>query len=221
MIAFIVCLCLFFNLSFIIITSSLWSIYFSLELQWMLLSVFFIIGSSVYRGLLNYLIINCIISILLINGTVFCNSLFFILGLYGKIGYLPFIIIILFIYNSSSFVFLIIDLINKWTYINILITLFNISIFFIIVDYSLILLNYIVIIFLIKFIISIKHLFIISSFFTVIFLMLLIVLKNELFSINYLMLYTAFNLILLYTMIVHTCIVLYLDVVCKLNILVF
>lgn len=189
------------NLSFILITSALWSIYFCFELQWMLLSLFFIIGNSVYRGLLNYLIINCIISILIINGIIFCNSLFFIVGLYGKIGYFPFIIIIIFIYNSSSYLFLIMDLINKWTYINILITVFNISIFFISQDYLLIILNYIVIVFLIKFIISIKHLFIISSFFTIIFHVLLMVLKNELFSINYLILYSMLNLILLYGLI--------------------
>jgi hypothetical protein len=82
----------------ILITSSLWSIYFYLELHWMLLSLLLIIGNSVYRGLLNHLIINSIISIWLTSGIIFYNSLLFIIAVYGKLGYFPFIIILLFIF---------------------------------------------------------------------------------------------------------------------------
>ena len=56
----------------------------------MLLTILFIIGSSVHRGLFNYLMLNGIPSIRLIPGILFRNSLFSILASLGKIGYFPF-----------------------------------------------------------------------------------------------------------------------------------
>ncbi len=55
----------------------------------MLLAIFYIIGTSNVRGLLDYLIINSIISIGSINGILMSNSLLFIIGCYGKVGYYP------------------------------------------------------------------------------------------------------------------------------------
>ena len=94
---------------YFLFSSSLWTLYFGLELQWMLLTIFFIIGSSVCRGLFNYLILNGILSISLILGILFSNSLFFILACFGKIGYFPFFLVLACLWYCSSYLFLMID----------------------------------------------------------------------------------------------------------------
>jgi len=91
----------------ILFTSSLWTLYFGLELQWMLLIIIFIIGTSVRRGLFNYLIYNGILSIWLILGLLLSNSSFFIWGCFGKIGYFPFFRVVGSLWYCSSYLFLI------------------------------------------------------------------------------------------------------------------
>ena len=78
----------------ILFTCSFWMLYFGLELQWVLLTIMFIIGSSVHRGLFNYLMLNGILSIRLIVGIVFGNSIFYVLAVFGKIGYFPFSLVL-------------------------------------------------------------------------------------------------------------------------------
>ena len=79
----------------------------------MLLSIFFIIGSSIFRGSLNYIIMNAILTIGLIIGILMSNSLLFIISCYGKVGFYPFILIVSLLFYNSSYLFILFDLINK------------------------------------------------------------------------------------------------------------
>ena len=49
--------------------------------------LFFLIGTAVFRGSLNYLLFNALISIGFVVGILMSNSLLFIIGCYGKVGY--------------------------------------------------------------------------------------------------------------------------------------
>ena len=79
----------------------------------MLLAIFFIIGTSIFRGLLNYLIMNAIITIGLIIGILMCNSLLLNISCYGKVGYYPFFLLLSILFYNSSYLFILFDLINK------------------------------------------------------------------------------------------------------------
>ena len=59
---------------------------------------------------------NGIISLVNIFGILLSNSLFFIFGLFGKIGYFPFYLVLGYQYYSSSYLWLVFDLMNKWAY---------------------------------------------------------------------------------------------------------
>jgi len=114
----ILILALFFQLFIIYFSLSLWVIYFVLELNYMLLAVLFIIGSSIFRGLFNYIFINSILSIGFIIGIVILNSLFLIISSLGKIGFYPFFLIQSMLYYNSSYIFLSVNLINYLLYFN-------------------------------------------------------------------------------------------------------
>ncbi len=79
----------------------------------MLLAIFFIIGTSIFRGSLNYLIINAILSIGLIIGILMSNSLLLIISCYGKVGYYPFFSVLSMLFYNTSYLFILFDLINK------------------------------------------------------------------------------------------------------------
>ncbi len=79
----------------------------------MLLAIFFIIGTSIFRGSLNYLIINAILSIGSIIGILMSNSLLLIICCYGKVVYYPFFSVLSMLCYSTSYVFVLFDLINK------------------------------------------------------------------------------------------------------------
>ena len=53
-------------ISIIYFTLTLWTPYYSLELQQILLAPFSIINTGIFRGLLNYLIMNVILNIIII-----------------------------------------------------------------------------------------------------------------------------------------------------------
>ena len=178
----------------IFLSSSIYIIYYCLELQWMLLLVFFIMGTSIYRGLLNYLILNGWLSILLIIGILYSNSIFLILAIFGKIGYYPFFLLISFLYYCSSYLFIIFDLINKLSYFTSFIMILNISIFISNFDLWLIIVNFIISIFFIKFIISIKHTIFISSFILFILIYYLLFLQDLLYIFTILLFYLLFNI---------------------------
>ena len=59
----------------------------------MLLAIFFIIGTAIFRGSLNYIIMNAIPSIALITSILMSNSLLLIFSCYGKVGYYPFFLV--------------------------------------------------------------------------------------------------------------------------------
>ena len=79
----------------------------------MLLAIFFIIGSGIFRGSLNYLIMNAILSIGLIIGILMCNYLLLIISCYGKTGYYPFFVVVSMLFYNSTYLFILFDLINK------------------------------------------------------------------------------------------------------------
>ena len=79
----------------------------------MLLAIFFIIGTAIFRGLLNYLIMNAILGIGLIIGILMSNSLVLIISGYGKVGYYPFFLVLSMLFYNSSYLFILFDLINK------------------------------------------------------------------------------------------------------------
>ena len=99
----------------ILFTVSLWLVYFGLELQWLCLILLYFIDSSVYFGMVCYLMFGGILSIWLVTGLLTGNSIFNILIVFGKIGYFPFFCMF-YIYYCASYYWLIADLINKFGY---------------------------------------------------------------------------------------------------------
>ena len=79
----------------------------------MLLAIFFIIGTAIFRGSLNYIIINAILSIGSISGIYMSNSLLLIISCYGKVGYYPFFSVLSMLFYNTSYLFILFDLINK------------------------------------------------------------------------------------------------------------
>ena len=69
----------------------------------MLLTISITIGSSVRRGLLNYLMLNGILSIRSMIGILSSNSLFSISGRFGKVGYPPSFSVLGYQYYSPSY----------------------------------------------------------------------------------------------------------------------
>ena len=163
----------------------------------MLLAVFFIIGTTIFRGSLNYLIMNAILSIGSIIGIVMSNSLLLIISCYGKVGYYPFFLILSMLFYNTSYLFILFDLINKWAYFSSLILVLNVSIFFRCSEYWLVLINLMIIISSIRIISSIKHIIFISSYLLFIFIYILILLNNYLFSYLYLLFYIYLNNVIL------------------------
>ena len=79
----------------------------------MLLAIFFIFGTGVIRGSLNYIIMNAILSIGSLSGIIMSNSLLLMIVCYGKVGYYPFSIVLSMLLYNSSYLFILFDLINK------------------------------------------------------------------------------------------------------------
>jgi len=163
----------------------------------MLLAIFFIIGTSIFRGSLNYLIMNAIPSIGLVAGLLMSNSLLLIITLYGKVGYYPFISVLAMLFYNTSYLFILIDLINKRAYYSSSNLILNVSIYFRCSEYRLVSINLTIIIFSIRSIGSIKHIISISSNLLFILLYLLILLNNYISSTYILLFYIVLNSIIL------------------------
>lgn len=163
----------------------------------MLLVIFFIIGTSISRGFFNYLIMNAIITIGLIIGILFVNSLLLIMSCYGKVGYYPFHILFTILFLNSSYLFILLDLINKWAYFSSFIVIINMFIYLRCVEYILILIQLLLIIYFIKIISSIKHIILISSYLLFILIYILLLFNNYLFCYLFIMLYIYSNSIIL------------------------
>ena len=163
----------------------------------MLLTIFFIIGSSVCRGLFNYLILNGILSISLILGILLSNSLFFILGCFGKIGYFPFLLVLACLWYCSSYLFLMIDLINKWAYFGSFLVIFHLYILLNSFSYWFTLIHFLILMFFIKLILTIKHLILISSLINYLFIILLILVDEYLFSFSFLSYYSITTILII------------------------
>ena len=163
----------------------------------MLLAIFFIIGTAIFRGLLNYLIMNAILSIGSITSPLISNSLLLIISCYGKVGYYLFFSVLSMLFYNTSYLYIIFDLINKWAYFSSFTLTLNASIFFRCSEYILVLINLMIIISSIRLISSIKHIIFISSYLLFIFIYLLILLNNYLFSYLFLLFYIYLNNIIL------------------------
>ena len=146
-----------------------------------------------FRGLLNYLIMNAILSIGSITGLSMSNSLLLIISCYGKVGYYPFFSVLSMLFYNTSYLFILFDLINKWAYFSSFTLILNVSIFFRCSEYWLVLINLMIIISSIRLISSIKHIIFISSYLLFIFIYLLILLNNYLFSYLFLLFYIYLN----------------------------
>ena len=96
----------------------------------MLLAIFFIIGTAIFRGSLNYTIINAILSIGSISSIYMSNSLLLIISCYGKVGYYPFFSVLSMLFYNTSYLFILFDLINKRAYFSSFTLILNVSIFF-------------------------------------------------------------------------------------------
>lgn len=168
----------------------------------MVLFLFFIIGSSVYRGALNYLILNGWLSILLVFGILISNSIFLILAIYGKIGYYPFFLLLAFLYHCSSFKFILLDLVNKITYFASFVIIFNLSMYFSTFDLWLLLFNLIVSLFFIKFMVSIKHAIFLSSFIQFLLVYHLLLFEDFLYILSALLFYSLFNINAIITLLI-------------------
>jgi len=174
----------------LILSFNLWTIYFILDFQWILLLLLFYDFSFVSSSLssfLNWLIYNFLNSIILINGIVLSNSLFIIFVLFSKVGFFPFFVILVYIWFCVSYLFLIFDLMNKLFYFGFSVCLIHIDNYLNDFDFYLVLLNLVCILFMLQFIISIKHVVIISSF---IFLFILVLIEDELFSLCFSLFYS-------------------------------
>ena len=163
----------------------------------MLLAIFFIISTAIFRGSLNYIIINAILSIGSISGIYMSNSLLLIISCYGKVGYYPFFSVLSMLFYNTSYLFILFDLINKRAYFSSFTLILNVSIFFRCSEYWLVLINLMIIISSVRLISSIKHIIFISSYLLFIFIYLLILLNNYLFSYLFLLFYIYLNNIIL------------------------
>ena len=163
----------------------------------MLLAIFFIIGTAIFRGSLNYIIINAILSIGSISSIYMSNSLLLIISCYGKVGYYPFFSVLSMLFYNTSYLFILFDLINKRAYFSSFTLILNVSIFFRCSEYWIVLINLMIIISSIRLITSIKHIIFISSYLLFIFIYLLILLNNYLFSYVFLLIYIYVNNIIL------------------------
>ena len=176
---------------------SLWTIYFWLELQWIILSIFFIIGTALFRGSWHYLIMNAIISIGSLLGILYYDSLLSIISCYGKIGYYPFFLVLSLFYYNSSYLFIWFDLINKRAYFSSFILILNVYIFIRCEEFFLVCINLMILISFIRLISSIKHIILISSYLLFIYLYLLILIINYSFSYLFLFYYIYSNTIII------------------------
>lgn len=162
----------------------------------MLLAVLFIIGISIYRGMLNYLTINAILSIGLIIGILMCNSLLLIIGCYGKVGYYPFFLYYFILFHNSSFFYLVLNLLNKIAYFSNIIIVLSFNFYSRCSEVVLVLINLFIVIFFIRIINSIKHIILSSSYLLFIFIYILILINNYLFGIILLLVYIYSNSLL-------------------------
>ncbi len=185
----------------IFFTSSLWLLYFGLELQWMLFIIFFIMGDSIWKGLINYVIFNELVGTLLILGLILYINIFFSSLYYGKIGFYPFMIPMMGIILNVSYLYFLFDPFNKFIYFSSFISYSNsIANSFMVSEWGansstfsfiLIAINfYMIYVFGIKFIHSIKIILLTSSLINFLLIIILILTTEAfLFSLIYFLVY--------------------------------
>ena len=160
----------------------------------MLLTILFILGSSVHRGTYNSLIVNAVLSIRSIISILWSNSLSSIIGSSGKIGYFPISLLFSPLPHSPSYRSSIPDSINKLAYFGSFILIVHHSISNNSFSYRANILNVFIILFLIKLLASIKQIILISSILNYLFIIALLWTDEYLFTSYYLIIYYFFTL---------------------------
>ena len=148
--------------------------YPGLEVQWMLLTILFILGSSVHRGTYNSSIFNAVLSIRSVISILWSNSLSSIIGSSGKIGYFPISLLFSPLPHSPSHRSSIPDSINKLAYFGSFLLIVHHSISNNSFSHRASTLNVFIILFLIKLLASIKQIILISSILNYLFIIALL-----------------------------------------------
>ena len=168
-----------------------------MEVQWMLLTILFIIGSSVHRGTYNSSIFNAVLSIGSVIGILWSNYLSSIIGSSGKIGYFPISLLFSHLPHSPSHRSSIRDSINKLAYFGSFLLIFHHSISNNSFSYRWSTLNVFIILFLIKLLISIKQIILISSILNYVFIIALLVTDEYLSASYYLTIYYFYTIVII------------------------
>jgi len=176
-------------------TLNLLTLTFELDAQWILLTWMYILGSL--RGFILYIILNGILTVCLVISLTFGNHSLYIFGIFGKFGFFPLFMYYYILFSLSSYLFLLVDCINKLSYFLIL-SLFEFRLCleylqYVYVFFS-IFMNILLLIVYIKNMISSKHLIIISSFLQLNLVIALSILSTLVYIFTILSLYTIGSL---------------------------
>ena len=187
--------------------------YSGLELQWILLSLYYITGKSfiftlrpyyhfgaginvinsprgVYRGIYNYLIQNAMLGIKLIFGLIYSNIILFFISIFGKIGYFPFHFLYISFWLCSSYMFLIYDVFPKLAYFVCIYVIPLFTTYFNSFSFRIRLAQLVGFHFFAKFIITNKHPLIIPTLLTYFLVTMLLILDDAEFSPSFLAAYS-------------------------------
>ena len=189
---------MFIIIWFTYFVSSLLTVFFILEILWLFCSIFFVYGFSVFSGLYYYLVINGIMSVCLIFGFLATNVILLLFGCFGKVGYFPFLFLIMLVWYCSSYLFIMFDYFSKYCY------LFSCYVYFCFVNsfnvivYYICVYNFIFLIFFIRFLFVIKHLIFISSVIFFLLGYLLIIIEDVLFGVFMFVFYLYSSIIVMF-----------------------
>ena len=149
------------------------------------------------------------ISIWLIIGILFSNSLFFLFGCLAKVGYFPFSLLLCYQYYLCGYNWIIFDLLNKISYLNAFVISIH-SFTSIIANTAgfgsiFVLVNLMIIIFFVKFVLCIKHVIFISSLQWYLLILCGIYFQDELFSFSFLIFYLVITIFILWDCHIYCC----------------
>jgi hypothetical protein len=102
------------------LSSSLWTIYLTIELQWMLLLLVQLTKASevAHRWSVQYVLFNSMLSLFMLLALLYSNYSFICIILLNKMAFFPSMFALSNIYKDACYAFLFIDLLSKLIYIN-------------------------------------------------------------------------------------------------------
>ena len=163
----------------------------------MLLTILFILGSSVHRGTYNSSIFNAVLSIRSVISILWSNLFISILSFFGKIGYFPISLLFSPLPHSPSHRSSIPDSINKLSHFGSFLLIVHHSISNNSFSHIASTLNVFIILFLIKLLQSIKQIILISSILNYLFIIALLWIDEYLFTSYFLIIYYFFTIMIL------------------------